>query len=266
MKATAHTRYVRVTPQKARRIMNEVRGMEANKALDVLKFAPQKPALPIRKTLVSALANAEQAARNAGTSFDSDQMYIVEAYVNDGPTMKRFRARAQGRGARILKRTSHLTIVVGDAEDKKELAAPYLPSERRPEADRISASAAKKAAAAAVTKKAAKPVEAKEESAPKSTTAAKKAPAKKPAATKSATSKAAATKSAATKSAATKSSTTKSTAAKSSTTKSTTTKSAGTKATTAKSTTAKSSAAKSTATKSTAAKKPAAKSTEKGAE
>ena len=260
MKATAHTRYVRVTPQKARRIMNEVRGMEANKALDVLKFAPQKPALPIRKTLVSALANAEQAARNAGTSFDSDQMYIVEAYVNDGPTMKRFRARAQGRGARILKRTSHLTIVVGDAEDKKELAAPYLPSERRPEADRISASAAKKAAAAAVTKKAAKPVEAKEESAPKSTTA-KKAPAKKPAATKSATSK-----SAATKSAATKSSTTKSTAAKSKTTKSATTKSTAAKATAAKSTTAKSSAAKSTATKSTAAKKPAAKSTEKGAE
>lgn len=262
MKATAHTRYVRVTPQKARRIMNEVRGMEANKALDVLKFAPQKPALPIRKTLVSALANAEQAARNAGTSFDSDEMYIIEAYVNDGPTMKRFRARAQGRGARILKRTSHLTIVVGDAEDKKELAAPYLPSQRRPEADRISASAAKKAAAAAVTKKAAKPVEAQEESAPKSTTAAKKAPAKKPTATKSATSKTTATKSAATKS-----STTKSTAAKSSTTKSTTTKSAGTKATTAKSTTAKSSAAKkSTATKSTAAKKPAAKSTEKGAE
>lgn len=241
MKATAHTRYVRVTPQKARRIMNEVRGMEANKALDVLKFAPQKPALPIRKTLVSALANAEQAARNAGTSFDSDEMYVIEAYVNDGPTMKRFRARAQGRGARILKRTSHLTIVVGDAEDKKELAAPYLPSQRRPEADRISASAAKKAAAAAVTKKAAKPVEAKEESAAKSTTAAKKAPAKKPAATKS-------------------------TAAKSKTTKSTTTKSTATKTTAAKSTTSKSSTTKSTATKSTAAKKPAAKSTEKGAE
>lgn len=241
MKATAHTRYVRVTPQKARRIMNEVRGMEANKALDVLKFAPQKPALPIRKTLVSALANAEQAARNAGTSFDSDAMYIVEAYVNDGPTMKRFRARAQGRGARILKRTSHLTIVVGDAEDKKELAAPYLPSQRRPEADRISASAAKKAAAAAVTKKAAKPVEAKEESAAKSTTTAKKAPAKKPAATKSTT-------------------------AKSKTSKSTTTKSTATKTTAAKSTTSKSSTTKSTATKSTAAKKPAAKSTEKGAE
>lgn len=235
MKAIAHTRYVRVTPQKARRIMNEVRGMEANKALDLLKFAPQKPALPIRKTLVSALANAEQAARNAGTSFNSDEMYVVEAYVNDGPTMKRFRARAQGRGARILKRTSHLTIVVGDAEDKKELAAPYLPSQRRPEADRISASAAKKAAAEAVTKKAAKPVETPEESTPKTDSAAKKAPAKKSAATKS-------------------------------TTKSSTSKSATSKAATTKSAKAKSSSSKSTATKSATAKKPAAKSTEKGAE
>ncbi|EFL93152.1 50S ribosomal protein L22 [Mobiluncus curtisii] len=235
MKAIAHTRYVRVTPQKARRIMNEVRGMEANKALDLLKFAPQKPALPIRKTLVSALANAEQAARNAGTSFNSDEMYVVEAYVNDGPTMKRFRARAQGRGARILKRTSHLTIVVGDAEDKKELAAPYLPSQRRPEADRISASAAKKAAAEAVTKKAAKPVETPEESTPKTDSAAKKAPAKKSAATKS-------------------------------TTKSSTSKSATSKAATTKSAKAKSSSSKSTATKSATTKKPAAKSTEKGAE
>ena len=230
MKAIAHTRYVRVTPQKARRIMNEVRGMEANKALDLLKFAPQKPALPIRKTLVSALANAEQAARNAGTSFNSDEMYIVEAYVNDGPTMKRFQARARGRGARILKRTSHLTIVVGDAEDKKELAAPYLPSQRRPEADRISASAAKKAAAEAVTKKASKPVETPEESTSKTDSAAKKAPAKKSAATKS------------------------------------TTKSSTSKAATTKSAKAKSSSSKSTATKSATANKPAAKSTEKGAE
>lgn len=241
MKATAHTRYVRVTPQKARRIMNEVRGMEASKALDVLKFAPQKPALPIRKTLVSALANAEQAARNAGSPFDVQQMYVIEAYVNDGPTMKRFRARAQGRGARILKRTSHLTIVVGDAADKREIAAPYKPSERRPEADRISASAAKKAATSAVAKKAAKPVATKEESAEKSTTTAKKAPAKKPTATKSTTTKASATKAS-------------------------TTKSSSTKASAAKSSTAKSSTTKSTATKSTTAKKPAAKKTEKGAE
>lgn len=125
MKATAHSRYVRVTPQKARRVMNEVRGLSANRALDLLKFAPQKPAVPIRKALVSALANAEQAARNAGKSFDVDEMFVVEAYVNDGPTMKRFRARARGRGARILKRTSHLTVVVGDAEDKREIASPW---------------------------------------------------------------------------------------------------------------------------------------------
>lgn len=246
MKATAHTRYVRVTPQKARRIMNEVRGMEAKKALNLLSFAPQKPALPIRKTLVSALANAEQAARNAGTSFDADEMFVIEAYVNDGPTMKRFRARAQGRGARILKRTSHLTIVVGDIEDKKEIAKPYLPSERRPEASRISASAKKAAAVkAAAAAKPAKAAATKEEPA-KAAAPAKKAPAKKSTtAAKTSTSKAASTKSTTAKSTATKSTAAKSTAAKSSTAKT---------------------AAKSTAAKSTAAKKPATKSTEKGAE
>lgn len=127
MKATAHSRYVRVTPQKARRVIREVRGLPANRALDVLKFAPQKPAAPIRKTLVSALANAEQAARREGKSFDADTMFVIEAYVNEGPTMKRFRARAQGRGARILKRTSHLTVVVGDAADKRELESAQKP-------------------------------------------------------------------------------------------------------------------------------------------
>ena len=127
MKATAHSRYVRVTPQKARRVIREVRGLPANRALDVLKFAPQKPAVPIRKTLVSALANAEQAARREGKSFDADTMFVIEAYVNEGPTMKRFRARAQGRGARILKRTSHLTVVVGDAADKRELESAQKP-------------------------------------------------------------------------------------------------------------------------------------------
>ena len=127
MKATAHSRYVRVTPQKARRVIREVRGLPANRALDVLKFAPQKPAVPIRKTLVSALANAEQAARREGKSFDADTMFVIEAYVNEGPTMKRSRARAQGRGARILKRTSHLTVVVGDAADKRELESAQKP-------------------------------------------------------------------------------------------------------------------------------------------
>lgn len=158
MIAKAHTRYVRVTPQKARRIMKEVRGLPATKALDLLKFAPQKPALPIRKTLVSALANAEQAARQDGKSFDANDMFVVEAYVNEGPTMKRFRARAQGRGARILKRTSHLTIVVGDAEDKREIAKPWkkeVPAPKEAPAPKTSAKkpAASKAEEASPAKK-----------------------------------------------------------------------------------------------------------------
>ena len=189
MIAKAHTRFVRVTPQKARRVMREVRGLSAAKALDLLAFAPQKPALPIRKTLVSALANAEQAARGKGVSFDVDQMVIVEAYVDEGPTMKRFRPRAQGRGARILKRTSHLTIVVGTEAEKAEALKPVKQpfksaAARRAEAAKAEKAAAKKAKAEekpaaekkAPAKTAAKP--ATEKKAP-AKTAAKKTPAKK---------------------------------------------------------------------------------------
>lgn len=179
MIAKAHTRFVRVTPQKARRVMREVRGLSAAKALDLLAFAPQKPALPIRKTLVSALANAEQAARGKGVSFDVDQMVIVEAYVDEGPTMKRFRPRAQGRGARILKRTSHLTIVVGTEAEKAEALKPV----KQP----FKSAAARRAEAAKAEKAAAKKAKAEEKPA-----AEKKAPAKtavKPAAEKKAAAK-----------------------------------------------------------------------------
>lgn len=182
MIAKAHTRFVRVTPQKARRVMREVRGLSAAKALDLLAFAPQKPALPIRKTLVSALANAEQAARGKGVSFDVDQMVIVEAYVDEGPTMKRFRPRAQGRGARILKRTSHLTIVVGTEAEKAEALKPV----KQP----FKSAAARRAEAAKAEKAAAKKAKAEEKLA-----AEKKAPAKtaaKPAAEKKAPAKTAA--------------------------------------------------------------------------
>ena len=182
MIAKAHTRFVRVTPQKARRVMREVRGLSAAKALDLLAFAPQKPALPIRKTLVSALANAEQDARGKGVSFDVDQMVIVEAYVDEGPTMKRFRPRAQGRGARILKRTSHLTIVVGTEAEKAEALKPV----KQP----FKSAAARRAEAAKAEKAAAKKAKAEEKPA-----AEKKAPAKtaaKPAAEKKAPAKTAA--------------------------------------------------------------------------
>lgn len=123
MKAKAQARYIRVTPQKARRIMNVVRGKDAQSALNTLEYAPQAAAKPIRKVLVSALANAEQAARNAGETYNEAEMQIVEAFVDEGPTMKRFRARAKGQGAQILKRTSHLTVVVGTKEDMNERRA-----------------------------------------------------------------------------------------------------------------------------------------------
>ena len=198
MIAKAHTRFVRVTPQKARRVMREVRGLSAAKALDLLAFAPQKPALPIRKTLVSALANAEQAARGKGVSFDVDQMVIVEAYVDEGPTMKRFRPRAQGRGARILKRTSHLTIVVGTEAEKAEALKPVKQPFKSAAARRAEAAKADKAAA---KKAKAEEKPASEKKAPAKTAAKpaaeKKAPAKtaaKPAAEKKAPAKTAAKK------------------------------------------------------------------------
>lgn len=198
MIAKAHTRFVRVTPQKARRVMREVRGLSAAKALDLLAFAPQKPALPIRKTLVSALANAEQAARGKGVSFDVDQMVIVEAYVDEGPTMKRFRPRAQGRGARILKRTSHLTIVVGTEAEKAEALKPVKQPFKSAAARRAEAAKAEKAAA---KKAKAEEKPAAEKKAPAKTAAKpaseKKAPAKtaaKPAAEKKAPAKTAAKK------------------------------------------------------------------------
>lgn len=102
-------------------MIQKVRGLPTSQTLDVLKFMPQRPAVSIRKTLVPALANAEQIVRREGKFFDTGTMFVIEACVNEGLTMKRFRARTQGRGARILKRTSYLAVVVGDATDKCEL-------------------------------------------------------------------------------------------------------------------------------------------------
>jgi len=105
--AQARARYVRVSPMKARRVVDLIRGMSANDALDVLAFAPQAASEPVRKVLASAVANAEHNER-----LDADVLVVDEAYVDEGPTMKRFRPRAQGRAFRIRKRTSHITIIV----------------------------------------------------------------------------------------------------------------------------------------------------------
>jgi large subunit ribosomal protein L22 len=105
--ARASARYVRISPNKARRVINLVRGLPAKEALTVLQFAPQAASEQVYKVLASAIANAENNER-----LDPDALLVSEAYVDEGPTLKRFRPRAQGRAYRIRKRTCHITIAV----------------------------------------------------------------------------------------------------------------------------------------------------------
>jgi large subunit ribosomal protein L22 len=112
MEARAQARHVRVTPRKARRIVDLIRGKDTAEAIAVLRFAPQSASDPVRKVLESAIANARVKADLAAESFDERDLVVRSAFVDEGPTMKRFRPRAQGRAARINKRTSHITVVV----------------------------------------------------------------------------------------------------------------------------------------------------------
>ncbi len=118
MEAKAQLRFVRVTPMKARRVINVIRNKNALEAVEILRFAPYAVAADVEKLLKSAMANAKNKAENAGERFNEAELVIREAYVDEGPTMKRFRPRAQGRASQILKRTSHITIVVGTKDDK----------------------------------------------------------------------------------------------------------------------------------------------------
>jgi large subunit ribosomal protein L22 len=112
MEAKAQARYVRVTPQKARRVVDLIRGKQALEAVAVLEFAPQAVSETVRKVVQSAIANARVKAAAASEPFD-ERLYVVQtAFVDEGPTLKRFRPRAQGRAYRINKRTSHITVVV----------------------------------------------------------------------------------------------------------------------------------------------------------
>jgi large subunit ribosomal protein L22 len=108
----ALARHVRVTPQKARRVVDLIRGKQATEAVAVLRFAPQAASDPIRKVVESAIANARVSADRNSEAFDERTLVIQSAFVDEGPTMKRFRPRAQGRASRINKRTSHITVVV----------------------------------------------------------------------------------------------------------------------------------------------------------
>ena len=109
--AFAVARFVRVTPQKARRIGDLIRGLEVDEALALLKFAPQAVAENFYKLVESAVANAETTEGLARTN-----LVISQVHIDEGPTMKRWRPRAKGAANRILKRSSHLTVVVTPAE------------------------------------------------------------------------------------------------------------------------------------------------------
>lgn len=109
MEARAQARYVRVTPMKARRVIDLIKGLSATDAQAVLKFAPQAASEPIGKVLDSAIANATN-----NHAMDARALVIASAFVDEGPTMKRIRPRAQGRAYRIRKRSSHITVVVSD--------------------------------------------------------------------------------------------------------------------------------------------------------
>ncbi|PWD50468.1 50S ribosomal protein L22 [Serinibacter arcticus] len=116
MEAKAQVRYLRVTPQKARRVVDTIRGKRAEEAVALLGFAPQAAAVDVRKLVASAIANARVKADAASVRFDPSELFIAEAYVDEGPTLKRIRPRAQGRAARVLKRTSHITVIVAPKE------------------------------------------------------------------------------------------------------------------------------------------------------
>jgi large subunit ribosomal protein L22 len=130
--ARAQARYVRVTPMKARRVVDLIRGRQADQALAVLRFAPQSASEPVYKVLASAVANARHRAELESRRLDVEDLVVETAYVDEGPTLKRFRPRAQGRAFRVRKRTSHITIVVAPRPATGE-TAPRTAQTRKPE-------------------------------------------------------------------------------------------------------------------------------------
>jgi large subunit ribosomal protein L22 len=109
MEIKAAARFVRISPQKVRLVMGQVRGKRVEEALNMLAFAPQRGAGIVKKLIHSAVANAQE-----NTSMDVDSLYIAKIYADEGPTLKRWRPRALGRATRIRKRTSHLTVVLDE--------------------------------------------------------------------------------------------------------------------------------------------------------
>ena len=112
----ARVKHIRVTRQKARRVVALIKGKQAQEALAILKFAPQAASEPVYKLVESAIANARVKADKDGEYLDEQDLYVANAYVDEGTTLKRFRPRAQGRAFQIKKRTSHITIQLATPE------------------------------------------------------------------------------------------------------------------------------------------------------
>ena len=112
VESIARVRHIRVTPQKARRVVALIKGKQAEEALAILKFAPQGASEPIYKLVASAIANARVTADKTNEYLDDADLYVKNAYVDEGTTLKRFQPRAQGRAFQIKKRTSHITVVL----------------------------------------------------------------------------------------------------------------------------------------------------------
>ena len=114
IQAMANARFIRVSPQKARLVIDLIRGQRAEDALQTLRFTKKRVAKEIEKTLRSAIANAERKADDAGTSLDVDQLFVTSCFVNEGPRWKRMRPAPMGRGFRYQKRTSHIVVNVAE--------------------------------------------------------------------------------------------------------------------------------------------------------
>ena len=109
MEAKARARFIRISPQKARLVADTIRGKNVDEAITTLRFMPKKGARILRKVLESAVANASQ-----NEAIDVDTLYVKTVFVDGGPMLKRIRPRAMGRASRILKRTSHITVVLDE--------------------------------------------------------------------------------------------------------------------------------------------------------
>ncbi|KQM59164.1 MULTISPECIES: 50S ribosomal protein L22 [unclassified Agreia] len=117
VESIARVRHIRVTPMKARRVVNMIRGKQAVEALAILKFAPQGASDPVYKLVASAMANARVKADASNSYLDEQDLFVSAAFVDEGTTLKRFQPRAQGRAFQILKRTSHITVVLNTPDE-----------------------------------------------------------------------------------------------------------------------------------------------------